>query len=178
MRVIKSLDLIQGEKFGTIYADPPWCYSNQSTRGSTSRHYDSMTIDELSSMPIGDLAAEKCHLHLWTTNAFLFECPKLFNAWGFEFKSSLVWIKTQMGIGNYWRNSHEILLLAIRGKQTAISKSEMSWLLCPRGGHSSKPDEVRHRIERLSPGPRLELFGRAKVDGWTVFGNQIEDRLL
>jgi len=173
-------ELVQkGEKFGTIYADPPWRYQNQGTRASTGNHYaGDMSVDEICAMPIAELSAEKCHLHLWTTNAFLFECPKIFKAWGFEFKSSFVWVKPQMGIGNYWRNSHEIMLLAVKGGQTALSRAEMSWLECKRGQHSAKPDAVRHSIERLSPGPFLELFGRKKVEGWTVFGNQIVEELF
>jgi N6-adenosine-specific RNA methylase IME4 len=169
----------RGEKFGTIYADPPWRYQNQGTRASTGNHYaGDMSVDEICAMPIAQLCAEKCHLHLWTTNAFLFECPKIFEAWGFEFKSSFVWVKPQMGIGNYWRNSHEIMLLAVKGGQTALNKGQMSWLQCSRGKHSAKPDAVRHSIEKLSPGPFLELFGRKKVDGWTVFGNQVVEELV
>jgi N6-adenosine-specific RNA methylase IME4 len=179
--IITDLDaLIQGgQKFGTIYADPPWRYNNQGTRASTGNHYSGdMSVEEICAMPIPDLCADKCHLHLWTTNAFLFECPRIFEAWGFEFKSSFVWVKPQMGIGNYWRNSHEIMLLAIKGGQTALSKGEMSWLECGRGKHSSKPDRVRESIERLSPGPYLELFGRRKIKGWAVFGNQIMEELI
>jgi N6-adenosine-specific RNA methylase IME4 len=172
--------LIQsGEKFGTIYADPPWRYNNQGTRASTGNHYaGDMSVDEICAMPIPDLCSDKCHLHLWTTNAFLFDCPRIFAAWGFEFKSSFVWVKPQMGIGNYWRNSHEVMLLAIKGGQTALSKREMSWVECGRGKHSSKPSQVRESIERLSPGPYLELFGRRKIDGWSVFGNQIMEELI
>lgn len=173
-------DLVKGgEKFGTIYADPPWRYQNQGTRASTGNHYDGdMSVEEICAMPIAELCADKCHLHLWTTNAFLFECPKIFDAWGFTFKSSFVWVKPQMGIGNYWRNSHEIMLLAVKGGQTALSRAEKSWLECSRGKHSAKPDAVRHQIERLSPGPFLELFGRKKVSGWTVFGNQVVEELV
>lgn len=168
-----------GQKFGTIYADPPWRYNNQGTRASTDNHYDGdMSIDEICAMPIGELCADKCHLHLWTTNAFLFECPKIFEAWGFEFKSTFVWVKPSFGIGNYWRNSHEIMLLAVKGGQTALSRSEKSWTECKRGGHSAKPEIVRHTIERLSPGPFLELFGRSPRVGWTVFGNQIVEELI
>lgn len=166
------------QKFGTIYADPPWNYDNQSTRAATSNHYGSMTVAELCALPVAKLSADKCHLHLWITNAFLFEAPKIFKAWGFEFKSSFVWVKPQMGIGNYWRNSHEIMLLAVKGGQTALSKSERSWLECGRGLHSSKPEQVRRSIEKLSLGPYLELFGRAPKTGWTVFGNQIVPELV
>jgi len=168
-----------GMRFGTIYADPPWRYNNQGTRASTDNHYaGDMSIDEICAMPIADLCAEKSHLHLWTTNAFLFECPKIFDAWGFEFKSTYIWAKPSFGIGNYWRNSHEIMLTAIKGGQTAISRSEKSWIECKRGPHSAKPEITRHSIERLSPGPYLELFGRSPRFGWTVFGNQIVEELI
>jgi N6-adenosine-specific RNA methylase IME4 len=176
--IATDLDGLSGQRFGTIYADPPWDYDNQSTRAATSNHYESMTIEQLCELPIPELSADKCHLHLWTTNAFLFECPRIFEAWGFEFKSTFVWVKPQLGIGNYWRNSHEIMLLAIKGGQTARSRSERSWIECGRGIHSSKPEQVRRLIERLSPGPYLELFGRAPRTNWTVFGNQIVPELV
>lgn len=163
-----------GQKFGCIYADPPWKYGNQATRASTDNHYSTMTIEEIAALPIGELALPKSHLWLWTTNAFLFECPRLFAAWGFEFKSSYVWVKTQMGIGNYLRNSHEILLLAVRGGLTGAARNVMSWGEFPRTQHSAKPERIRGDVvQKLSPGPYLELFGRRLVEGWTVWGNQI-----
>jgi N6-adenosine-specific RNA methylase IME4 len=163
-----------GHTFGTIYADPPWLYGNQGTRAATSRHYGGLTVDALCTLPIDKLAAPNAHLHLWTTNGFLFECPKLFDAWGFTFRSSFIWVKPKIGIGNYWRNSHEFLLTAIRGNAKRFrDKNLKSWLLAPRGPHSAKPAKVRDLLERASPAPRLELFGRHRVDGWTVFGNQI-----
>lgn len=168
---------LTGQKFGCIYADPPWQYSNQGTRASTDKHYSTMTVDELCKLPIKDLSASQAHLHLWTTNAFLFECPRIFDAWGFEFKSSFIWVKEQIGIGNYWRNSHEFLLLGVRGGLVGQNKSLKSWLMSSRGRHSSKPDQVRLFVEKLSPGPRLELFGRRVVPGWTVFGNEITEML-
>ncbi len=110
-----------GRRYHTIYADPPWPYDNQATRAATSNHYKGMSIDELCALPIRDLAADHAHLHLWTTNSFLFECPKVFEAWGFEFRSSFAWVKPQIGLGNYWRNSHEMLLTAIRGDATRFN---------------------------------------------------------
>lgn len=171
-----------GVKFGTIYADPPWVYDNQGTRAATGNHYSGMTVDELCAMPMRDLAADDAHLHLWTTNAFLFECPKIFEAWGFEFKSSFCWIKPQMGIGNYWRNSHEFLLTAVKGNATRFDDhSLMSWLICDRGKHSAKPEQVRSFIERASPGPYLELFSRRSEDevpGWKVWGNGVDRNIF
>lgn len=164
-----------GTKFGTIYADPPWLYDNQGTRASTGNHYDGLTVDELCALPIGDLTADDAHLHLWTTNGFLFDCPRIFGAWGFEFRSSFVWVKSQIGIGNYWRNSHEFVLTAIRGDAKSFSDHTLrSWLECDRGRHSAKPEQVRGFIEKASPGPYLELFGRRSAPGWAVWGNQIE----
>lgn len=176
--IFTDLAQLQGKQFGCIYADPPWRYDNQGTRASTDNHYDTMSVDEICAMPIEELAADKAHLHLWTTNAFLFECPKILEAWGFEYRSTFVWVKPQMGIGNYWRCSHEIMITARRGGQTGISKSEMSWVECKRGRHSSKPQQVRESIERLSPGPYLELFGRRAVPNWAVFGNQVIEELV
>jgi N6-adenosine-specific RNA methylase IME4 len=168
-----------GEKFGTIYADPPWLYDNQATRAATGNHYGGMTVDELCALPVREIVADDAHLHLWTTNAFLFECPRIFAAWGFEFRSSFIWVKSQMGIGNYWRNSHEFMLTAIRGDAKRFNdRSLMSWLECDRGLHSAKPEQVRHFIERASPGPYLEMFARSGAPNWTVWGNQIPGNLL
>lgn len=171
------LDL--GVRFGCVYADPPWRYGNQSTRASTSNHYKGdMSIDEIKNMPIASLIADNAHLHLWTTNAFLFDCKSIMEAWGFTYKSCFVWVKPQMGIGNYWRLSHEFLLFGLRGKSPFRSHNEKSWGQFDRNQHSAKPEEIRHKIEKISPGPYLELFGRRPVINWHVFGNQIESDLL
>ena len=176
--VVSSLDDLTVHGFGCIYADPPWRYNNQGTRAATNNHYATMTVEDIASLPVESVVADKAHLHMWVTNAFLEPAFEIIREWGFEFKSSFVWVKPQMGIGNYWRNSHELMLTATRGGLTADSRGEMSWLECSRGRHSSKPDEVRDRIMRLSPGPYLELFGRRKVSDWTVFGNEVEYELV
>ena len=172
--IAPNLSSLMGKNFGTVYADPPWKYANQSTRAATDNHYLTMAVDEIAALPVKEMAADKAHLHLWTTNAFLFESRKIIEAWGFEYKSCFVWVKPQMGIGNYWRVSHEFLLLGIRGNCPFLNHSEMSWTIRDRTEHSYKPSIVRRTIEKVSPGPRLELFGRQCVDGWTVFGNEIE----
>lgn len=176
--VVASLDELSGQKFGTIYADPPWQYGNQATRASTDNHYDTMTVANIAAMPVASLVADDAHLHLWTTNGFLFEAKEIIEAWGFTYKSCFVWVKTQMGIGNYWRVSHEFLLLGVRGSAPFAAKDEKSWGEYRRGKHSAKPEEIRHSIERCSPGPRLEIFGRSPVEGWMVMGNQVERRLI
>ena len=176
-RVVSSLDELAGQTFGTLYADPPWQYGNQSTRAATGNHYETLTPAQVCELPVGELAAPDAHLHLWTTNGFLREAFDVMEAWGFEYRSCFVWCKTQMGIGNYWRVSHELLLLGIRGDAKRFLVRDLkSWQEMRRGRHSEKPDKVREMIERASPGPRLELFSRIAVKGWTVFGDRVTER--
>jgi N6-adenosine-specific RNA methylase IME4 len=168
-----DLSTLAGQKFGTIYADPPWAYGNQGTRASTGNHYGTMSIADICNMPIKDLTADAAHLHLWTTNSFLRESFEVIDAWGFEYKSCAVWVKPQMGIGNYVRVAHEFLMIAVKGDCKSFKKKNvLSWFELPRGKHSAKPDYWRQVIEENSPGPRLELFGRDHAPGWTIFGNQ------
>ncbi len=167
-----------GYRFGTIYADPPWKYDNQATRASTDNHYVTMSVEDIAALPIGKLAADNAHLHLWTTNAFLFKCPAIMEAWGFEYKSMFVWCKPQMGLGNYWRVATEIMLLGVRGSASFRDNGLINWAAIDRGEHSAKPEQIRHLIERASPGPYLELFGRDAVSGWAVWGNEISRDLF
>jgi N6-adenosine-specific RNA methylase IME4 len=178
--IVSDLSQLSGRKFGTIYADPPWAYSNNATRANVRDTYSgTMSPSEVAAMPIGALAGDDAHLHLWVTKDFVFDAKQVIESWGFTYKSMFVWVKSQMGIGNYWRVSHELLLLGVRGNAKRFSEhNHKSWLEFPRGEHSAKPEKIRHIIERVSPGPFLELFGRKPVEGWTVFGNQIERRLI
>jgi N6-adenosine-specific RNA methylase IME4 len=167
----------EGKQFGTIYADPPWPYGNQGTRAATHNHYkehDSLSVEDICALPIVDLAADSAHCHLWTTNGFLREAFDVLDAWGFLYKSCFVWVKPDFGIGNYWRVGTEYLLLGIRGKCPFGDNSQQNWVYENAGKHSAKPAKVRRIIEKCSPGPRLELFGRREVEDWTVWGNEIE----
>lgn len=169
-----------GAKYSTVYADPPWPYSNTAARGAAENHYRTMTLAAIRSEPVKTLAAEEAHLHLWTTNAFLREAFDVIRAWGFTYKSCLVWVKPQIGMGNYWRVSHEYLLLGVRGNLPFRSRTVRSWQLARRTVHSRKPFLFRGLIEQVSPGPYLELYGREEHpnSGWTVYGNQVERRLF
>jgi N6-adenosine-specific RNA methylase IME4 len=167
-----------GERFATIYADPPWRYENTATRAAAGGHYATMSVEEVCALPVRELAADEAHLHLWTTNAFLLDAFRVIEAWGFEYRSCLVWVKPGMGLGNYWRLSHEFLLLGVRGGLPFQCHDLRSWIEAPRAKHSAKPEHVRRIIERASPGPRLELFGRRVAEGWTVWGNEIEPSLF
>lgn len=167
-----------GKKFRTILADPPWAYSNQATRAATNNHYETMSVEDICFLPIGQLTDESAHLHLWTTNAFLYDSQKVMEAWGFEYKSVFLWIKPTMGIGNYWRVSHEFMVLGTKGNLPFNDHSEMSWYQEKRSKHSRKPHSIVEKIEKVSPAPYLELFGRDTRKGWVVWGNEIERHLF
>lgn len=170
----------KGRTFPTIYSDPPWPYDNVASRGAAVNHYPVMSLDAICEEPVHQLTEDNAHLHLWTTNAFLRQAFAVIEAWGFEFKSSLVWVKDELGMGNYWRVSHEYLLLGVRGNLTFRERTLPSWILAQRTVHSHKPARIRTLIERVSPGPYLELYGREELPNseWTVFGNQVERRLF
>lgn len=180
--VVRDLSVLveQGAEFPTIYADPPWRYSNTASRGAAANHYRTMSLEEICDQPIEQLAADNAHLHLWTTNAFLPEAFDVVRAWGFQYKSCLVWVKRQLGMGNYWRVSHEYLLLGVRGRLPFRDHSCRSWFSARRTVHSRKPFAVRALIERVSPGPYLELYGREERPNsdWTIYGDQVERRLF
>lgn len=173
--IVSDLSVLvkRGVRFSTILADPPWRYDNTASRGAAERHYETMSVEEITALPVKGLAADACHLHLWTTVAFLDDARRILGAWGFEPKGLFVWVKNQLGCGNYWRVGTELLLLGVKGNLPFQDRSIPNWLCADRGEHSAKPEQVRALVERVSPPPYLELFGRKPVHGWAVFGNQI-----
>lgn len=170
----------EGRKFRTIYADPPWEYDKSVGRAAASRHYRTMSVAEICREPINQLVDDSAHLHLWTTNGFLREAFQVIEAWGFQYKSCFVWVKPQLGVGNYWRVSHEFMLLGVRGNLLFADHCQRSWMEAARSVHSRKPSIIRCLIEQVSPAPYLELYGREEIheSGWTVYGNQVERRLF
>lgn len=181
-KTVDCLDVLlkRACQYPTIYADPPWSYANSASRGAAENHYPTMSLEAISALPVNELAAENAHLHLWTTNGFLKESFHVIESWGFRYKSCFVWVKDEIGMGNYWRVSHEFLMLGVRGRLTFEDRTLASWTLAPRTIHSRKPGVIRRMIEKASPGPYLELFGREALPDsrWTVFGNQVEPQLL
>lgn len=178
---VENLDELteEGRTFGTLYVDPPWSYDNDATRGAAADHYDAMSPTQLAEFfDVEQLARDNAHLHLWTTNAFLFEAKTIMEAWGFTYKSVFVWVKPRIGMGNYWRVSHEFCLLGVRGSAPFRDRSERSWQKWPRGRHSAKPGRMREIIRRVSPPPYLELFAREQHEGWVSWGNELQRDLF
>ncbi len=151
-----------GTRFGTIYADPPW----------SDECGPRMTVDDLCVLPVESIVADDAHVHLWTTDAHLFNAKQVIDAWGFDYAGCFVWIKPDSNLGDYWRVAHEFLLLGVRGSCSFLDHSLKSWAEIRPAHDGHKPEPVRHMIGRASPGPRVELFAKGPVDGWTVSGNQ------
>ena len=164
------------KKFKVVYADPPWDIAQTGARGAIN-HYEVMNLEDIKAMPIGELADDNATLLLWVTNAALPAGLEVMKAWGFEYKTNAAWDKYYMGLGNYFRGSHELLLHGTRGKAPFKFRGQRSTLLFPRTEHSAKPAEMIPLIERVLDGPYLELFARQRPNShgdWSVWGNEIE----
>lgn len=175
------------KKYNIIYADPPWRYNarnNPRTRFGKGAygHYSLMTMEDIEKLPIDKISADNCALFLWVTFPYLDKQIKLFEKWGFEYKTlGFSWIKTNkknnkpfFGIGYYSKSNCEVCLLGIKGKMKPISNKISSCVIAPKEEHSKKPDEVRKRIVDLFGDlPRIELFARQETDGWDCFGDEI-----
>lgn len=159
------------KKYATILADPPWDVQQKGGRGAE-RHYDLMTLADIKALPVAGLAAEDAHLWLWVTNATLRDGYDVAEAWGFTVRSPLTWVKWRLGLGNYLRNATEHLLFATRGKAPVLFRAQPTWITAPVQDHSHKPEEQYPLIERVSPGPYVELFARRRQPGWDAWGNQ------
>lgn len=159
--------------------------AEQTTRhasGGAEGHYSLMSMDEIKQIPIDKLADDNCALFLWTTFPYLDEQIKLFEHWGFKYKTlGFSWIKTNkkngkpfFGVGYYSKSNCEVCLLGIKGKMKPISNKVSSVIISPRREHSRKPDEARIKIVDLfGDVPRIELFARQQVEGWDCWGNEV-----
>jgi len=164
--------------YPVIYADPPWRYENPPMGGgnrSIENHYPTMTLDEICALPVESISADGCVLFLWATSPKLAECMDVITAWGFSYRTSMVWVKDKIGMGYHARNRHELLLIAKRGVFAPPEPSDRpdSVLNAPRAEHSAKPEIYYNLIEQMYPNvPRVELFARQARDGWESWGNQ------
>jgi N6-adenosine-specific RNA methylase IME4 len=167
-------------KFRTILADPPWDILQKGGRGAA-MHYPLMSLERIKAMPVAELAETDAHLWLWVTNAVLRDGYDVAEAWGFTVRSPLTWIKFRMGLGVYLRNTTEHLLFATRGKAPVQFRAQPTWIAAPVQDHSHKPEEVYPLIERVSPGPYLELFARRRPPSnrpWFVWGNEVDADII
>lgn len=172
---------------GTILADPPWRFSNRTGKMAPEhrrlRRYDTMTLDEIKALPVGDVSASQSHLYLWVPNALIAEGLDVMKAWGFTYKTNLVWYKIRYdggpdgrGVGFYFRNVTELILFGVRGslRTSAPGRRQVNLIADHKREHSRKPDELYRIIEECSPGPYLELFARHRRPGWIQWGDELD----
>ena len=176
----------QGKKYKTIYADPPWQFQNRTGKVAPEHkrlnRYPTMKLEDIMKLPVGDVADEKSHLYLWVPNALLPEGLQVMEAWGFEYKTNLIWEKTRKdgepdgrGVGFYFRNVTEILLFGIKGEKNRTldpGRSQVNLIRAMKKEHSRKPEEFIDLIEKCSNAPYLEVFARGNRDSWDMWGNQ------
>lgn len=171
------------KKYKVIYADPPQSYNVWSGKGKTAaNHYDCMKKEDISNLPVGNLADKDCVLFLWVTFPCLREGLEVMKEWGFEYKTcGFVWVKKNKksdswfwGLGYWTRANAEICLIGTKGKPDRKSRSVHQVVDSRIREHSRKPDEVRDRIVQLCGDvPRIELFARQSVEGWDCWGNEV-----
>ena len=170
-----SLDQI-AEFYPVVYVDPPWRYEHSETESrAIENQYPTMSLDEIKALKVSEITTKDCVMFMWATSPKLAESMEVLTAWGFNYRTCAVWDKQKIGMGYYFRQQHELLLVAVRGKPP-IPKPEnrpSSVLSYPRGKHSEKPQEVYEIIEAMYPEmPKLEMFCRSPRKGWGVWGNQ------
>lgn len=182
------LEFCNGQKFATIYADPPWRFQNRTGKVAPENkklnRYETMDLEAIKAMPVSEIAASKSHLYLWVPNALLPDGLEVMKAWGFEYKGNIVWEKVRKdgmpdgrGVGFYFRNVTELLLFGIKGdnnRTLAPARSQVNLIRTMKREHSRKPDEIIPIIEACSPGPFIELFARGDREGWAMWGNQAD----
>jgi N6-adenosine-specific RNA methylase IME4 len=183
------LDFVGKKRFATILADPPWQFTNRTGKMAPEHkrlsRYVTMKLEEIAALPISQVATPTAHLYLWCPNAMLPEGIAVLKAWGFTYKSNIVWHKVRKdggsdgrGVGFYFRNVTENILFGVRGKNArtlAPGRRQVNLLATRKREHSRKPDEQYSIIEACSPGPFLELFARGTRKGWTSWGNQADE---
>jgi N6-adenosine-specific RNA methylase IME4 len=189
----RTVDLLRDvgkRSFGTILADPPWQFVNKTGKVAPEHkrlaRYGTMSLSDIAKLPVGRLAAPTAHLYLWCPNALLPDGLAVMQAWGFSYKSNIVWHKIRKdggsdgrGVGFYFRNVTELILFGVRGKNArtfAPGRRQVNLFSTRKREHSRKPDEQYAIMEACSPGPFLELFARGTRAGWTSWGRQAEDR--
>ena len=182
---LETLAGLTGE-YTTLLIDPPWRFSNSTGKVAPEHRrlhrYQTMSLEELVRLPVRSHVASPAHLYLWVPNAMLPDGLAVMRAWGFTYKTNLVWNKVRAdggpdrrGVGFYFRNTTELVLFGVRGslRTREAGRRQPNAMFTRKREHSRKPDELYEIIEACSPGPYLELFARNRRPGWTVWGDQV-----
>jgi N6-adenosine-specific RNA methylase IME4 len=185
-------DLLDGFKgrFGTVLIDPPWRFANRTGKVAPEhkrlRRYRTMSFEEIAALPVGELTLPKSHLYMWCPNALLPEGLSIMRAWGFCYKTNIVWFKIRKdggadgrGVGFYFRNVTELVLFGVKGGLRTLQpgRRQTNIIQARKQEHSRKPDKLYEIIEACSFGPFLEMFARERRDGWVSWGDEVDTYL-
>jgi N6-adenosine-specific RNA methylase IME4 len=179
-------------RYATILADPPWRFVNRTGKMAPEHRrlsrYETMTVEKIAALPVASILMPTAHLYLWVPNALLPDGIRVLEAWGFAYKSNIVWHKLRRdggsdgrGVGFYFRNVTELLLFGVRGKNARTlppGRRQVNYLGARKREHSRKPDEQYALIEACSPPPFFELFSRGIRKGWASWGDQAAEGWL
>lgn len=160
-------------RYRTLVVDPPWSYNN--TNGNQTPDYAPrmMSLEAITAFPVARLSDDDAHLYLWVTDTYAGECYPIVRRWGFEPKTTLVWLKKRMGMGNYYRHAHELCVFAVKGTLPLARKNAETVFEAPITRHSEKPAAFYRLVESCSPGPYADIFARRKRPGWDVLGDEV-----
>lgn len=186
------LKKFKNRKVSTILADPPWQFTNRTGKMAPEHkrlsRYSTMPLKEIKALPVAQIVQEPAHLYLWVPNALLLEGLEVMAEWGFTYKTNMIWHKVRKdggpdgrGVGFYFRNTTEMILFGVRGKNArtlSAGRTQVNIIRSRKREHSRKPDELYQIIKECSPGPYLELFARGTIKGWNSWGNEAQDYSL
>ena len=184
---LRAFSDVHPDGFSTLMLDPPWRFINRTGKVAPEHRrlarYETLSLSELGQLPVGDLAMPESHIYLWCPNALLADGLQLLKAWGFTYKTNLIWYKVRKdggpdgrGVGFYFRNVTEMVLFGIKGKMRTLApgRRQTNIIIHRKREHSWKPPTLHKIIEECSPGPHLELFARERREGWYVWGDQVD----
>jgi len=169
-------------RYSVLYADPPWRYDFAvSSSREIENQYPTMETQDICDLPVPSIADTDAVLFLWATSPKLLESLRVMEAWGFTYKTCMVWVKDKIGMGYYARQRHEILLIGTRGHLPTPEPSNRpdSVIMAPRDKHSAKPVRAYELLELMYPGlPKVEIFCRTPREGWASWGNQAQGDVI
>jgi N6-adenosine-specific RNA methylase IME4 len=178
-------DIVRNQPFATLLADPPWRFQNRTGKVAPEHRrlgrYETLSWKEIAVLPVEEITADNAHCYLWVPNALIQDGLNVMEAWGFQYKTMLVWHKVRKdggsdgrGVGFYFRNVTESVLFGVRGRLRTLQpgRRQVNLLATRKREHSRKPDELYDIVEACSPGPYLELFARYARSGWDSWGQE------
>jgi N6-adenosine-specific RNA methylase IME4 len=172
--------------YDIIYADPQWKESGggKIKRGAD-RHYPLMSTKDIIALPVADMCNKNAHLYLWVTNNYLPDGLEVMKSWGFDYKTTITWVKDRFGLGQYYRGQTEHCMFGVKGNipykvENDKRQQGVTFFEAPRTRHSAKPSEMRDFIHKVSDRPgfrKLEMFAREEFDGWDKWGNELPNSI-